>query len=360
MRHRILSQWKIAAAWAVGVLYFTSQDFLALPSMRAKWGHLLFLNALQITVWALLVLPALAFLRRKPLQGPAFWRRLAVFAPMTLTLVSLGIVGAFLLARLDLGWSQALASLSWAALGRYFSIYFHFYFLTYLSVLFAYHAHVWRQQAQAQELLASRLESQLVQAQNQALRMQLQPHFLFNTLHSISSLMHSDPAAADRMVTHLGDLLRLSLDRSGAQEISLDEELAFLRAYLEIERSRFKERLAVRYEVPEPLLGAQVPTFILQPLVENALKHGLSRRKEGGRVAIRATAEAGALRLEVEDDGVGPAASHGEGVGLRSVRERLALLYGAASRFSVGPGAAGGCLASLTLPLRGAAGEAAP
>jgi len=344
--------WTFALAWAAGVVYFTTQDFAYLPLMRPRWPHLLLLNSIQVSVWAVLVLPALAFLRRWPLDGPGRLKRWAVFAPFTLLLVVFGLWCAFVISLGSDGKPLFSGPGYLAHFGRFLTLYFHFYFLTFLSVLFAYHANLWRHRFRDRALVASRLETQLFQAQNQALRMQLQPHFLFNTLHSIATLMRSDVESADRMITRLGDLLRLSLERSGEQEISLGQELAFLGAYLEIEHIRFKDRLRIAIEVPEALKGAQLPTFILQPLVENSLKHGFSKRSQGGTVAIRARAEGDSLRLEVEDDGDGPPSRHEEGVGLRSVRERLHLLYGGLARFTFDGLPGRGTLAAMTLPLR--------
>lgn len=341
-----------ALAWAMGVVYFTSQDFAYLPAERVHWLHLLWMNAIQVTSWGLLILPALSFLKRWPLDGPERLKRWCILAPMVLGLVFVGLWGAFTISLLSSHMPAFSGPGYHARLMRFFTLYFHFYFLTFLSVLFAYHAYFWRQRFRDGALKSSQLEAKLFQAKNQALRMQLQPHFLFNTLHSISTLMHADVEAADRMITRLGDLLRLSLDRNGEQEIRLGQELAFLGAYLEIEHIRFKDRLQVSMEVPESLKDAWLPTFILQPLVENALKHGFSKRSQGGTVAIRAKEASGVLRLEVEDDGEGPPASLHEGVGLRSVRERLQLLYGDQGQFIFNGLPGRGALAVLMLPLR--------
>lgn len=351
MAKRGSSWWKYAAAWAAGVIYFTSQDFAYLPAQRPHWLHLLGLNAMQVTVWTLLIIPAFAFLRRWPLEGPGAWKRWVAFVLTTLLLVSLGLWAAFLVERADSHRALFGGPGYSALLARFFTLYFHFYFLTFVSVLLAYHAYTWRHQFMDQALRASQLETQLFHAQNQALRMQLQPHFMFNTLHSIGTLMHSDVDAADGMISRLGDLLRMSLDRSRDQEITLGEELAFLGAYLDIERIRFKDRLTVVIDVPERLRQARIPTLILQPLVENALKHGFSRQRREGTVAIRAHQRGDALCLEVEDDGQGPPSFHREGVGLRSVRERLHLTYGELAAFSFGRMSDQRTLAALSLPL---------
>jgi two-component system LytT family sensor kinase len=177
----------------------------------------------------------------------------------------------------------------------------------------------------ARELRASQLEAQLAQAQLQLLRSQLHPHFLFNALHSISALMHQDVEAADRMVSRLSELLRASLEeaRSGRHEISLAEELALLEPYLDIEQTRFSDRLRVRLEVPEEARTAMVPALLLQPLVENAIRHGIAPRRGPGEVVVRAEHVAERLEIEVRDDGVGPPQELHEGVGLRNTCSRL-------------------------------------
>jgi two-component system LytT family sensor kinase len=199
------------------------------------------------------------------------------------------------------------------------------------------------------ELRTSRLQTQLTRAQLEALKMQLQPHFLFNTLHSISALLHRDPDAADRMIARLGDFLRLTLENSGAQEVSLQKELEFLTCYLEIERVRFQDRLTTSVEVEPAALDAPVPNLILQPIVENALRHGIAQTRGPGRVEISAKRANGSLRIQVRDNGPGLAAitrpddGLREGLGLSNTRARLEQLYGAAHRFELEkiPAAAG-------------------
>jgi len=154
------------------------------------------------------------------------------------------------------------------------------------------------------------------------------------------------------MVVRLGDLLRLSLDRFGATEITLEEELDFLNKYLEIEQERYGTQLRVREQVEPGLLRARVPPLTLQPLVENALKHGLARGKAVGRITVRARRERGGLRLEVEDDGPGLTPNHRRGIGLSNLQARLRQLYPGESRFELRAGASGGTLALLELPLR--------
>ncbi len=213
-------------------------------------------------------------------------------------------------------------------------------FVFYTAVAAVLHALTFRRQSQERELRAAQLESQLAQAQVQALRMQLNPHFLFNTLHAISSLMDDDVRRSRRMLVDLSDLLRLSLDSVGQQEVTLEQELAFLERYLQIERVRFGDRLTVEMDVDEAVLDALVPNLILQPLVENALKHAVAPFAGSAHIAIRARREDDTVHLTVADDGPGlpitsgdGAPTKGGGLGLRNTRERLARLYGEDHRF---------------------------
>jgi LytS/YehU family sensor histidine kinase len=188
--------------------------------------------------------------------------------------------------------------------------------------------------------------------------MQLHPHFLFNTLHAISTLVHSNPDRAERMIASLSEMLRTTLSKHDAQEVTLREELSVLEPYLDIEKTRFGERLTVSLEVPEELMDAIVPHLLLQPLVENAIRHGIAPRPEGGEITLRARVRAGALELAVEDDGVGmPAEPRPDGVGLGNTRMRLHRLYGDRHGFRIDspPGVA--TRVTVVLPLRMDAAE---
>ncbi len=219
-----------------------------------------------------------------------------------------------------------------------------------VTVTVALVLHHRRQQALAASRAAA-LEAQLAQAELTALRMQLQPHFLFNTLHTIGSLVDEAPAVARSMTARLGDFLRLTLESSRAPEVPLRQELAFLHHYLAIEQVRFGPRLVVVEEVDPALLEAKVPNFILQPLVENALRHGLASRELGGRITLRAQVQGETLRLQVEDTGRGLVRNPALGVGLGNVVRRLAHLHGPRGRFTLEPGPEGGACATVTVPL---------
>jgi two-component system, LytTR family, sensor kinase len=205
-------------------------------------------------------------------------------------------------------------------------------------------------------LRASQLEAQLADAQLQALNMQLHPHFLFNTLNSISALMHRDVRAADRMLARLEDLLRLTLAKSGTQEVPLRDELELLEPYLEIEQTRFGPRLTVEWALDPLTLPLTVPQLILQPIVENAIKHGISPRSAAGHIRIASRRIGATLELEVADNGPGlNTAKNGSGaggVGLRNTRSRLERLYGHRHRFSIESMSGGGTRVRIGIPIR--------
>jgi signal transduction histidine kinase len=214
----------------------------------------------------------------------------------------------------------------------------------------------WQERLSARYSQATReseqLQTRLAQAQLHALRLQLNPHFLFNTLNAITALVHTDPHAAERMIMGLSELLRISLGSVGEQEVPLARELEVLGHYLEIQQVRFADRLQVEYAVASGTESALVPNLLLQPLVENAIKHGISPRAASGRIAIAARKANGALTLEVSDNGTGSSngAPAGEGVGLRNSRERLRSLYGDAYRFDAAPQPGGGYRVLIELP----------
>jgi len=192
-------------------------------------------------------------------------------------------------------------------------------------------------------------EAQLARAELYALKAQLRPHFLFNTLNAISSLIRDEPLKAETMLSRLGDLLRITLRDHRADEVPLADELAFVDGYLEIEQARFGERLRVTRHIDPAALDALVPHLVLQPLVENAVRHGVGPRLAGGTVELRAERRGGTLALEVRDDGVG-AAAFAEGVGLANTRARLAHLYGAEHRFAVTTSAGTGFSVAIEIP----------
>jgi LytS/YehU family sensor histidine kinase len=224
-----------------------------------------------------------------------------------------------------------------------------------LIALTSYAINYYRRYREGQ-LRTLQLEAQLSQAQLQALKMQLHPHFLFNTLHSISALLTRDVESARKMITRLGDFLRLTLENSGSQEVTLQQEMEFLSCYLEIERIRFQNRLVTRMDLGEQTLDAKVPNLILQPIVENAIRHGIAPRSTPGLIEIEAKQDNGTLRIQVRDNGPGLSEHRTseylfkKGLGLANTETRLKRLYGAAHYFDLRNNPAGGLIVTLEIP----------
>src|SRR5579864_625805 len=226
---------------------------------------------------------------------------------------------------------------------------------TYLPIVLIAHLVFYYQRFRERELRTSQLQAQLEKARLQSLKSQLQPHFLFNTLNSISALMLTNVEAADRMITRLGDLLRISLQTAGTQMTTLSRELEFVNCYIEIEKVRFEERLNVSVDVAPETLDASVPHLLLQPLVDNAIKHGISKLVSGGEIRISAAHDKGELHLEVRDNGPGftaPCHAGSGGVGLRITRERLETIYGQDQSVVLVNLPDGGAAARVCIPLR--------
>jgi two-component system, LytTR family, sensor kinase len=294
-------------------------------------------------IWALLMPLILWLARRFPLERRFWMRSLLVHLPASIVI-----------SLIKMQVEYAAMQMMQPDPRRVFPILqFHSTILTYWAILGIIYAIDYYLKYREHQLKASRLETQLAEAQLQALKMQLHPHFLFNTLHAISALVHKDVEAADRMIARLSDLLRITLDSVGVQEISLKQELEFLTRYLEIEQTRFQDRLSVDIDIDPDALDARVPNLILQPLVENAIRHGVATRSAAGRIRVRARRDEHVLRLEVSDDG--PGLSNGlvkEGVGLANTRARLEQLYGSAHRLDFTNAEGGGLTVDLAIPFR--------
>jgi LytS/YehU family sensor histidine kinase len=236
---------------------------------------------------------------------------------------------------------------------------FHANLLLYWTVVGLWHAYDYyrrfreRERRAAQlELEAAVLEKQLAQSQLEALKMQLHPHFLFNTLNSISVLMRDDTQAANRMLLRLSELLRIALKSESKQEISLQQELEFLGSYLEIEQTRFQDRLTVNFDIEKETLDAYIPNLILQPIVENAIRHGIAPRAEAGLIQINSRRKNGFVELCVNDNGAGMNESKvpTNGIGLTNTRKRLEKLYGEQYGFEKSSPTVGGVQVKLTIP----------
>jgi sensor histidine kinase YesM len=354
-----LKRWAIIfAAWTVIAFFFAGQFYYSrlLSPRPLTWREAAAPQFLYSYLWALGSVLVLWLAERFPVEG-RLWRRhlpLHLLFSTAFVCVISGVFHViyffFLLDKGPEGHYALATTFSWIIYNssENYGIYG---LLLLLNQVFRYY-----RRFREGELRASRLQTQLTQAQLEALKMQLQPHFLFNTLHSISALLHRDPDAADRMIARLGDFLRLTLENSGAQQVSLQKELEFLTCYLEIERVRFQDRLTTSVEVDTAALDAPVPNLILQPIVENALRHGIAQTRGPGRVEISAKRENDSLRIRVRDNGPGliaitrPDDGLKEGLGLSNTRARLEQLYGAAHRFELENAPGGGLIVTLEIP----------
>jgi len=298
----------------------------------------------QILTYAPLTPFVFAFGIRYPMQKSNWRRRSLLYLAVALafSLVHIAIRGASPYAYWDAKhhtWASAVWDATTHAFQIKWPVFRSLFFTnvvdditgTYVPIILIAHAVSYYRRFRERELRTAQLEGQLSKAHLQTLKSQLQPHFLFNTMHSISALMLTDVQAADRMMTRLSDLLRMSLETAGTQVTTLSRELDFVNCYLEIEKVRFEERLNVMVEIAPETLDALVPHLLLQPLVDNAVKHGISKLLAGGEIIITSAVEDGELRLQVKDNGPGldrPGMLHATGLGLRVTRDRLETLYG--------------------------------
>jgi signal transduction histidine kinase len=313
---------------------------------------LLLLNVTYWYAWALLV-PAMLWMARRFRFDRHSWPR-AVLAhlPAVVVVTALHAVMTVSIRMPILSWFGRDA-MWWSSFQELFFLNFDWEMMTYWAVVGASHAYDFHRESQQQKLAASQLQTRLAEASLQSLQRQLHPHFLFNTLHTISALIPRNPDAADVMLGQLSDLLRLTLDRIGTQEVPLKEELDFVQKYVEIERTRFGDRLQVTFDIAPEVLDASVPNMLLQPIVENAIRHGIARTIGGGRVEISGRRENGELCLVVRDTGPGLADTKpglSKGVGLANTRSRLEHLFGNRHRldFSEPPG--GGLAVRIVIP----------
>jgi len=344
-------RWLLALLFwtAVGLLFATQSGVAyAYQQGYAPWAFLVRLSLGEWYIWAALSPGVMWLARRFPFARGRRLRALIVHVPAALffTFVKLMIEAQVMWPLLGLTGRPNPVNK------------FHIALLTYGAVVGVSHGIQYYRGYRERELKATQLEARLTEARLDALRTQLQPHFLFNTLHAISALMQRDVEAAERMLARLSDLLRLTLDSSGEQKVPLARELEFLAPYLEIEQTRFPDRLTVEMRIAPGTLDLRVPTLLLQPLVENAVRHGIAAQTGPGRIEIRAALADGKLLIEIEDNGRGLPRDLRDGLGLSNTRARLEQLYGGSHRFELLPAEGGGTLARVTLPLEPANGAA--
>ncbi len=338
-----------AGFWTLVGLAFAGQLFLTQTKLGTpvSWGFAVTRSLADWYVFALLSLPALRLAGRFPLgDAPTRWLlALHVVASLVFSLVWM---------LLRAGVAVWLEQRPFAETLRYALVAtLVFNLLVYWVTIVVAHAFGFYARMRERERRGLELEKRLAESRLQALQMQLNPHFLFNALHGVSALMYRDVDAADRMLVRLSELLRHALDRSDAQRVPLRDELAFLDRYLELEQIRFAGRLSIVREVEDATVDALVPNLILQPLVENAIKHGLASMIAPGTITLRAQRLPGSrLQLEVEDNGVGlgQGKTGGTGIGLVNCRARLQQLYGERAHVELASGSAGGVCVKVELP----------
>lgn len=345
----------IALGWTFYGVFFASQVVVT----RAYLGRPLRIGG-TLSIWLLcaflwlVATPLILWLaRRFPLERHRWVASLLIHLASGAT-ISLLLLALYVLITLSLGFDSGAQSFLQAFRSQLVTS-FHSEFLTYWMIIGLSHGIDYYLKYRERELRALQLEARLAHAQLDALKMQLHPHFLFNTLNSISVLMGEDVVAARRMLTRMSELLRTSLENVGKHEVSLREELDFLKNYLEIEQTRFQDRLAVRMEIEPGVLDARVPNLILQPLVENAIRHGVAPRAQDGLIEISAARENGMVRLRVRDNGPGlsiPTENLTPGIGLSNTQARLKQLYGVEHRFEIKDANGGGLEVAIVIPFR--------
>ena len=307
-------------------------------------------------LWAPLTPLIFAAVRRFPFQRPGLARSIAFHACIALLCIAFvevlsevfqsQLTNALMPRRLVLGRPSVTSILRTGVVGL----------VTYSAVAAIASTLDYQRRLRDEAMRVAQLRRDLSDAQVQAIKMQVQPHFLFNTLHAVNVLIETEPIAATRMVTRLGDLLRHTLSRPAVAEVPLRTELDVLRLYLEIEQARFRDRLTVRIDAPAGTLDALVPDLILQPLAENAIRHGIESDTGAGGVEVQVSRVGASLVIEVRNSGRGPADEITDRIGLTTVRGRLARLYGDACEFSLVAGPTGGGVARIRIPFRTADG----
>lgn len=359
-RERLPRSVLLAAIWLLPGVYFAVQVFLqhSVDENPITISEALFQGLVFWFLWALTSPLILRLTRMFPFSREQWSDALLLHLPAG-TIISLTHLLVFVLVT---SWINGSTINSFdELLARFQPVFlssFAWWSLVYWSFLLASYAFHFHERYQEGVLRASQLEAQLAQSELQALKMQLHPHFLFNTLHSISALMHENVELADKMVARLGEFLRMTLRNSGASEITLEEEVKFLECYLDIERIRFEDRLTVSFEIEPSVLAVRVPNLIMQPIVENAIRHGIAPRAGPARLAIRARRRSDSLLLEVEDNGPGLSEASDRtgneaagGLGLRNTRGRLERFYGSPERLQLENLPSGGLLVTLRIPL---------
>ena len=336
----------IFGAWTFLVIVFAASSSLtyALTYQPPRWRYTLTMAATEWYVWAAFT-PLVAWLSQRFRISRRHWWRVLMFA-------AAGLVVAFFKVTLTRVLRGPIGGETYFQITNLVSHYLIFWALVGLS-----HAWFYHRRAQQRELRTVQLEALLSQTRLQMLSMQLQPHFLFNTLNTIAEMVHQEPAAAERMIGGLSHLLRDTLEAGGIERVPLEHELRLLNRYVDIQRARFGDRLTVTFAIADETRAALVPGLLLQPLVENAIKHGIGARAGAGRIDIAAAREGERLIVQISDDGRGPGAGAViDGIGLGNCRARLGALFGPDRvALTIANRDGGGALVRLTMPYQVAA-----
>src|SRR5436189_741532 len=341
----------------VSVIFAAISYAAAIGENNKEFGFVsaLRLNLLQFYLWAILSPLLFKFSRRFPIEfRPLNLRNLLRYFPALISFAGIHqLIHLAVLWSITPRWRQKYPALI-DCYRAYFAFGFYIDLIIASLIVIAVHALLYYQNFRASELAQSSLKTDLAQAQLRALKMQLHPHFLFNTLHSISSLVLEDPPKANSMIARLGDFLRLTVDNSDQQLVTLKEETEFLRCYLDIEQVRFGDRLTVTFELEPQTLSAQVPHLILQPVVENAIQHAIAPRAARGHINIQAKCLDSLLRVAISDNGPGISSNAispaKKCVGLTNVRSRLQQIYGSDFRFELANGGNRGLTVVIEIP----------
>jgi two-component system LytT family sensor kinase len=333
----------VVVAWALVAMIFAVSSSLTfmLAYQPPQWSRTIASALADWAPWVLLT-PVVVWLGRR------FRLRRGRWVARALTLTLIGLPLAFIKLTLTQAMRKSSGVVEYLAITNFTTQY-----LIYWGLVVATHVAAHYREARDRELRASQLEASLADARLQLLKMQLQPHFLFNTLNTIAELVHENPSEAERMIAGLGTLLRETLEGGLTDLVPLAKELELLERYVAIQRVRFGDRLRVTIDVPNDARQALVPSLVLQPLIENAIKYGLAARLGAGAIGVRAERRGEALTIEVADDGQGFAPGEmREGVGLGNTRARLAELYGNHQKCEVMSAAGAGTRVQLTMPFR--------
>lgn len=346
MRSRLRLWAWIWAGWTALALFFAISLWLnyVAQGREARFGASLIVSLAEWWLWVPLTPVVIALARRFPCQPGRRGRDVAVHVGAAAILATVKVLGERIVRLWIFGVAPYLLPSSLAL-----------HFLVYWAIAGAARGFEYYRESQSKLLRVSQTEARLSEARLQLLRAQLQPHFLFNALNTVAEMVHEDADRADRMIASLSDLLRVSLDAGDA--VPLAEEMRIAGLYLDIQQARFGDRLRVQWDVPEACAATPVPRLLLQPLLENAIQHGLSHAHSGGTIEVVVRDQAGALAMTISDDGVGvsavpqPRDTKPEGIGLANTRARLAA-WSPAARLELRPRPGGGTVVQIDLPER--------